>query len=307
METVFGADKLKIDSDTVATIGTFDGVHLGHQEIIKATVEAARREGLPSLLITFDIHPRQALTPERPVEALTSLEDKLVFIEKCGLDYVCILEFKLIRTLSASDFYKIVLREQCRVAHLFVGANFRFGAGAVGDPTWLERAGKGIMEVTEFPLAKISDTAISSTEIRKLLRAGEVGKIPRYLGRNISLPGTVVKGHGRGAKKLGWPTANLEFDDIYCPPGKGVYIGYLEVGRDRLPSVINCGNNPTFGGETFSCEAHVLDYSGDLLGRRVRLELAARLRGERKFPSLRALSGQIAEDVKKARDWFKER
>lgn len=303
METVIGHENLNLPTETVATIGTFDGVHLGHQAVIEATIDAARQAGLPSLLLTFDVHPRKILAPTEPVEALTNLDHKLELLGQFDLDIVCVLNFSSISKLTATDFYEGILLEKSRVSHLFIGENFRFGAGAKGDPQWLRRKAAGTMDITIYPLKHSGDTIISSTAIRSFLRTGEVSKIEPLLGRNITLDGRVVRGAGRGVG-LGFPTANLEFDPTACTPARGVYISYLRVGSDRLPAVVNCGNRPTFGGEAFSCEAHVLDYEQELYGRNVRLELTERLRDERKFPSPEALSRQIMDDVARAREWF---
>lgn len=303
METIIGHEALEPRSSTVATIGTFDGIHLGHQAIIRATVEAAQKAGLPSLLLTFDVHPRTILRRNEPVEALTSLDDKLELLDQFGLDYVCTLKFKQIAGLSPREFYEQILVERARAVQLFVGTNFRFGAGAAGDPAWLRQAGQGLMEITEFALQSTNNGTISSTSIRDLLRSGRVSDIPAVLGRNISLSGQVVRGAGRGVG-LGFPTANIEFTPDLCTPAMGVYISYLHVGSQRLPAVTSCGTKPTFGGEAFTCEAHVLDYERQLYGQAVKLELTKRIRSERKFPSPEALSRQIMDDVSQARAWF---
>lgn len=305
METIFGHENLNIGSRTVATIGTFDGVHLGHLAIIEATVKAAREAGLPSLLLTFDVHPKQVLLPGKPVDALSVVEDKLEVLKEVAIDYVCVLNFRKISRMSASDFLQEVLVQRAQASRLFVGANFRFGAGAEGDPKWLREHASPDMEVTEFPLQRVDDTVVSSTAIRDMLREGKVESIPKLLGRNLQLRGKVVRGAGRGAG-LGFPTANIEFEPALCAPAKGVYLGYLEVGDGRLHTVVNCGNKPTFGGEPFTCEAHVLDYEKELYGHDVRLELRERLRDEMKFPSPEALSRQITDDVSRARVWFEK-
>jgi len=303
MEIIFGHENLDLSSPTVTTIGTFDGVHLGHRAIIEATIKEAARTEQPSLLLTFDVHPREVLRPDEPLEALTTIDDKLELLAESGLDYICVLEFRRIVRLSAIDFYTQVLRDKAQVNHLLVGENFRFGAGASGDAAWLRAAGAETMSVTVFPLEKTAGGTISSTTIRGHLRDGTVGKIPPLLGRYIALSGRVVRGAGRGGG-LGFPTANIEFGPGLCDPANGVYIAYLSVDGERLPSVVNCGNKPTFGGESFSCEVHVLDYRRELYGKNIKLEFAQRIRNERKFPSPEALSRQITDDVTKARTWF---
>lgn len=303
MEVTRGHDSFNSETKTVATIGAFDGIHVGHQTIIKQTIETARAEGLPSLLMTFDVHPRQVLKPHEDAEMLMSLEDKLAVLAETELDFVLILNFRAIAKLSAADFSRQILIDRANVAHLFVGTNFRFGAGAAGDVAWLKANCAKDFSITGVPLAARDNTIVSSTVIRNLLKSGQVEKIPALMGRNINLSGRVVRGAGRGAG-LGFPTANLEFSEGLCRPGSGVYTGYLSVRELRLPTVINCGTNPTFGGEGFHCEAHILDYDADLYGSDVKLELTTRLRDEQTFPSPEALSRQITDDVHRAREWF---
>jgi riboflavin kinase / FMN adenylyltransferase len=303
METILGHDKLNPAKPTVAAIGTFDGVHRGHQRIIRAVKDRAQSAGLPTLLLTFDVHPRQVLSPQAPAETLTTLKQKLALLETFGLDYVCVLSFKEVMGLSAEEFCRDVLVNRGNVAHLFVGANFRFGAGAAGDVGLLERCGAGKFGVTGVDLETIDRTVVSSTEIRNLLKNGQVEKIAPLLGRRISLAGRVVRGAGRGAG-LGFPTANLEFEPGLCRPQTGVYIGYLSVRELKLPAIINCGSKPTFEAEGYQCEAHILDYHADIYGEAVELELAVRLRDEEKFPSPEALSRRITDDLHHAREWF---
>ena len=303
MEVVYGHNSLDMHSRTVATIGAFDGIHIGHQTIIARTTETARDQGLPSLLITFDTHPRQVLKPHEPGEMLTTLDDKLAVLAGLALDFVLVLSFRAIAKLSAADFCRQILIAKARVAHLFVGANFRFGAGGAGDPGWLRDHCAKDFAVTEVALATHDAAVVSSTAIRSLLKAGRIEKIPALMGRNITLSGRVVRGAGRGAG-LGFPTANLELNPGIVQPGSGVYTGYLQVKDLRLPAVINCGSNPTFNDGSFHCEAHVLDYHADLYGAEVKLELTTRLRDEATFPSPEALSRQITDDVHRAREWF---
>lgn len=303
MEVIYGHENLNLNTRTVATIGTFDGIHIGHQSIIEQTIDTARAEKLPSLLITFDVNPRRILKPHEELEALTTLEDKLAILEKTDIDYVLVLEFESIAKLSAEDFCRQILIEKAHVAHLFIGANFKFGAGAEGDAQFLEDRWSKDFKVTVVPLMTRDDIVVSSTMIRQLLKTGHIEKIPPLLGRNISLGGLIVRGAGRGAG-FGFPTANLEFDQGLCQPGSGVYTGYLKVKELRLPAVINCGTNPTFDDGSFHCEAHVLDYDAELYGSQAKIELTTRLRDEEIFPSPEALTRQITDDVFRAREWF---
>ncbi len=303
METVRGHENLNLETASIATIGTFDGIHVGHQRIIEATVKAAKDAGLPSLVLTFDRSPREILSPREPVDALTNLEQKLALLDKFDLDLACVLEFRSISKMTPQDFFERVIKGSAKVSHLFVGKNFRFGAGAAGDTAWLKEKRSSEFDVAEFPLEIISEETVSSTRIRDFLKSGAIEKIAPLLGRNVSLPGRVVRGAGRGAG-LGFPTANLDFDPSLCLPGRGVYVGYIWHGIKQLPSVINCGTNPTFGQSSFHCEAHVLDSHIELYGQEIEMELTQRIRNEQTFPSPEALTRQITDDVHKARHWF---
>ncbi len=304
MRVVRNDKDLGLKKQTIATIGTFDGVHIGHQHIIESVTKEAKRTNLPSLLITFDNHPRKVLARGENVETLMSLDEKLTYLARFDLDFVYVLGFKQIAELSAQEFCKIYLIERSKVSHLFIGSNFRFGAGATGDVSWLNQNCRDSFNITEIPLEVVGETVVSSTRIRDLVRLGKVDEIPPLLGRNITLPGRVVRGAGRGAG-LGFPTANLEFDPGICAPGAGIYIGYLWAEDLQLEAIINCGFSPTFGENTFQCEAHCLDYNAELYGSIIKLELAKRIRDEKKFPSPEALSRQITHDVHTARTWFR--
>ncbi|HEB12904.1 MAG TPA: riboflavin biosynthesis protein RibF [Actinobacteria bacterium] len=304
MRIVEGAEGLNFETKTVATIGTFDGVHIGHRLIIETVIAQAKQEKLPSLLMTFDQHPRQVLASQTKINTLMSLDEKLAYLINFDLNYVCVLPFRKIAKLSAQDFYETILKAKANVGHLYIGANFKFGSGATGDIEWLRKNSDDDFEVTEVALECVGETVASSTKIRELLIDGKVDEIPPLLGRNITLTGRVVRGAGRGGG-LGFPTANLEFDTGLCLPGTGIYAGYLWVDELRVPAVVNCGFSPTFGENSFQCEAHALDYHADLYGSRIKLELATRLRDEQKFPSPEALSRQITHDVHVARQWFK--
>ncbi|HEB12052.1 MAG TPA: bifunctional riboflavin kinase/FAD synthetase [Actinobacteria bacterium] len=304
MRIIEGAENLSFQTKTVATIGTFDGVHIGHRLIIEEVIARAKQTKLPSLLMTFDQHPRQVLASQPKIKTLMSLDEKLAYLVNFDLDYVCVLPFRKIAKLSAQDFYETILLAKANVGHLYIGANFKFGSGASGDIEWLRKHSDENFEVTEVALERVDETVASSTKIRELLMDGKIDDIPQLLGRNMTLTGRVVRGAGRGGG-LGFPTANLEFDAELCLPGTGIYAGYLWIDDRSVSAVINCGYSPTFGENSFQCEAHALDYHADLYGSRVKLELATRLRDEQKFPSPEALSRQITHDVHVARQWFK--
>jgi riboflavin kinase / FMN adenylyltransferase len=264
-------------------VGTFDGVHLGHRRVL----EAARAAGLAPTVVTFDPHPRIALGYE--VELLATLDRRLGLIADLGIEEALVLEFDLeLARLGAEEFVDTVLRP-LETEIVVAGANFRFGRGREGDLVLLRRLG---FDVRSVPLVD----GASSTRIRDLLRAGEIERSARLLGRPPELEGTVVAGDARGGT-LGFPTANLRLDPQLLVPAFGIYAGSAEGTR----AAISIGTNPHYGGQERRIEAHLLDFDGDLYGRRLVLELWRRLREERAFESEEELVAQIARDVEETR------
>jgi riboflavin kinase/FMN adenylyltransferase len=264
-------------------IGTFDGVHLGHRRVLDA-VEAA---GLVSTVVTFDPHPRVALGYE--VELLATLERRLELLEQAGIEETLVVEFDLeLARLEPEEFVEAVLRP-IGAEVVVAGANFRFGRSRSGDLGLLGGLG---FDVRAVPLVE----GVSSSRIRELLRTGEVERAARLLGRPAEVEGTVVAGDARGGT-LGFPTANLRPDPLLLVPAFGIYAGAAEESR----AAISIGTNPHYGGEERRIEAFLLDFEGDLYGRRLVLQLWRRLRDERVFESEEALVAQIAKDVEETR------
>jgi riboflavin kinase / FMN adenylyltransferase len=264
-------------------VGTFDGVHLGHQRVL----EAAAAAGLAATALTFDPHPRVAFG--YGVELLTTVERRLELIAEAGIEDLLVVEFDLeLARLSAEEFAEAVLRP-IGTEVVVAGVNFRFGHGREGDLALLERLG---FEVRPVPLAE----GISSTRIRHLLRAGEVERAARLLGRPPEVDGTVVAGDARGGT-LGFPTANLRVDPQLLVPAHGIYAG----AADGKRAAISIGTNPHYGGGERRIEAFLLDFEGDLYGQRLVLQLWRRLRDERAFASEEELVEQIARDVDETR------
>ena len=265
-------------------LGTFDGVHLGHRRVLEAALAA---RDLTSTVVTFDPHPRIALGYE--VELLATLERRLELIAELGIEEALVVEFGLeVARLAPEEFAGQVLRPLG--THVVVaGANFRFGRGRTGDLALLRRLG---FEVRTVPLVE----GVSSSRIRDLVRAGEIERGATLLGRPPELEGTVVAGDARGGT-LGFPTANLRLEPQLLVPQFGIYAGAAEGSR----AAISIGTNPHYGGEERRIEAHLLDFDGDLYGRRLLLQLWRRLRDERAFPSEEELIAQIARDVEETR------
>jgi riboflavin kinase/FMN adenylyltransferase len=264
-------------------LGTFDGVHLGHRHVIQAALDA----GSTATVVTFDPHPRTALGNR--VELLTTLERRLELIAELGVAETLVVEFTLeLARLEPQEFAELLLRP-IGTEMVVAGADFRFGRGRSGDLELLGRLG---FDVRPVPLVD----GVSSTEIRRLLRAGEVERAARLLGRPAEVDGVVVAGDSRGGT-LGFPTANLRTDPELLVPANGIYAG--AAGDHR--AAVSIGVNPHYGGDERRVEAFLLDFDGDLYGRRLVLELWQRLREERAFASERELVEAIAQDVEATR------
>lgn len=286
---------------SAVALGVFDGVHLGHRAILGAAVAQARAVSATAVVCTFDPHPLEVLQPDRAPLAITTLDERLALIAETGIDVAVVLPFdKELAAVEPEAFVKDVLVERLSARHVVVGFNHRFGRGARGDAALLrelgERLGFGVEVVEPFT---VDGVEVSSTKIRAALRRGDLDAAARMLGRPYTLPGKVVAGAGRG-RTLGFPTANVAPDrPVLVAPG--VYACTVDVGGVSHRAVVNVGVRPTFDEHTLAVEAYLLDFSGDLYGQSIRLVFVARVREERRFPSVDALRGQIEADVATAR------
>jgi riboflavin kinase / FMN adenylyltransferase len=271
-------------------VGEFDGVHLGHREVIRGA----------DTVLTFDPHPMAVIHPEAAPRLLTSLPVKADLVAALGADEMVVIPFdREFASRSAQDFIDDVLIRRLGATHVSVGENFRFGHKAAGDVELLR--GQEGFETRVAPLVEVEDEIVSSSHIRGLVVAGEVDHAARFLGYPFQLRGRVVEGDRRG-RNLGFPTANLVPDERLVYPGHGVYAGLA----DGRPAAVNVGVRPTFAtGRGVLIEAYVLDFDGDLYGRDLRLEFVDRLRGERRFGSVDALVEQMRRDVEQARKRLK--
>lgn len=282
-------------------VGNFDGVHVGHQAIMRALVSEAAREGASPGAMTFDPHVRRVLEPDRPLPLLTSLADRAALLAGLGVEWLWVVPFdRRLAAMEAEAFARGVLVEGLGVRRVFVGEAFRFGRGGLGDAETLARAG---LEVRALPAVQRRGRRVSSTAVRELLAAGDVAAAAELLGRPHVVEGLVVPGAGRG-RGLGFPTANVEVrEDGTMLPAGGVYaVEACAPGSGRAPGVANLGVRPTFGDVGRPVlEVHLLDRDCDLAGRVVRVAFVARLRDERRFPSAEALVRQLRQDVEHAR------
>jgi riboflavin kinase/FMN adenylyltransferase len=303
METRLGLETLATDRlGAVATVGFFDGVHLGHQSVFRRTVDAARARGLSVVAVTFDRHPREILTPGQEPRLLTTLERKAELIAACGIDLLLVLAFdRAFSQWPAEQFVDRVLVDGLGARHVVVGANFTFGHKAAGTLAVLQELGASRGLTAEgVELLVLEGRPVSSSSIRAALADGELDWPTIALGRRFAVEGTVVAGAGRG-RDLGFPTANLEVPERMLLPGEGVYAGRAFVAGGAYRAAVNIGTNPTFGGEPLHLEAFLLDFDGDLRGEAVTVEFWARLRDEARFASVEGLIAQIAVDVDRTR------
>ncbi len=289
---------------TALTIGVFDGVHRGHQIVLKHVVESARRDGLASAAITFHPHPRQVLRPDLTTEYVNSLEDRLSLIMQTGLDSVATVSFTSEFSLTdAGDFVRMLV-EEFQLARLIIGEDFALGRQRGGDPETLKALGRELgyeVEVIELLTGDSADK-VSSTEIRTALGDGDVRLVGDLLGRRYSLHGPVVVGFERG-RSIGFATANVAIGNDRAIPAPGVYATIAHLATGPAPSVTNIGVRPTFDdGGGLSIECHIIDFDEDIYGTDLRVEFVERLRGERKFDGIDALVKQIGKDRDAARD-----
>jgi riboflavin kinase / FMN adenylyltransferase len=291
------------DSRTVATVGNFDGVHLGHQHLLAGVVARGRVLGAASVVVTFDPHPMTVIHPDSAPPRLATLEHRLALLESNAVDAVLVLPFTRELSLWEPDeFVRRVLVDALHAVEVHVGANFRYGHRAAGDVTTLRAAGDrhGFTAVA-VPLA--GDTSRwSSTYVRQCLAEGDVASAAAALGRPHRVEGPVVEGDRRG-RQLGYPTANLDLPPDTAVPDDGVYAGWLtRADGTRLPAAISIGTNPTFGGTTRRVEAYALDRDDlELYGEHVAVDFLSRLRETITFDGVEPLLVQMAHDVDRAR------
>jgi riboflavin kinase / FMN adenylyltransferase len=322
---------------TVVTVGMFDGVHRGHRVLLHRVAAEAAARGLPAGAVTFDRHPLEVLRPGSQPPLLTTLDRKVALLGEAGMDFVLVLAFtEELSKVSAERFAGSVLLDSLNARAVVVGENFRFGHKAAGDAALLAELGRPLgVEVVAVPLRSDGGEPLSSTRIRTELARGDVHAAARLLGRPYAVEGVVVEGDGRGGRLLGVPTANLALTPGIAVPANGIYAGHLteeppegsapegsgeprrpegsgeprrgaSVGRVPVgrgtprPAATSVGVNPQFN-TGFRVEAHVLDFDGDLYGRRVAVSFEHRLRGETAFPSVEQLIAQMHEDIRRAR------
>jgi riboflavin kinase/FMN adenylyltransferase len=291
----------------VVVLGNFDGVHLGHQVVIRRAVEEGRKRGLRVGAVTFDPHPQAVLRPGSELKLLTTLEVREEILLACGVDEVHVMRFdENLSKKTPEEFVREVLVGKFKAAVVVVGENFRFGHKASGNIEDLRRHMRETGgEAYAVPIYACLGESINSTKIRALVAGGEVREAARLLGRPYSLRGKVVVGDKRG-RVIGFPTANVLLDACSLVPGRGVYVGHVWAEAERYGACTNVGVAPTFDQRDSRVEAHLLDYQGDLYGRVVEVTFIERLRPEKRFFGADELKEQIARDIVEARKILRE-
>lgn len=284
------------------TIGTFDGIHIGHQKILKDLIQAAKTNQTKSVLLTFFPHPRMVLQQNVSLELLNTIEEKSTLLEQMGLDYLIIHPFsKEFSRLTALDFVRDVLVNQLNISKLIIGYDHHFGKNREGNIDQLrEYSHLYDFEVEEIPAQDIDDVSVSSTKIRNALHEGLLKTANKYLGYNYMVHGTVVNGKKLGGK-IGFPTANIDVKEDYkLIPKTGVYVIQTTINNTPYKGMLNIGYRPTVDGKHQTIEAHLFDFDGDLYGAFLKIEFLYFLREEQKFDSIDHLIAQLKKDRENA-------
>ena len=292
---------------TTVTIGTFDGVHIGHQEIIKQLLSQELDGESESLILTFFPHPRIVLQKDTNVQLLNTIDEKIGLLKKAGLHHLIVQPFtKEFSRLTALDFARDILAEHIKTKKLIIGYDHRFGRNREGSFEQLKEYGKIYdFDVEEIPAQNIEDITVSSTKIRRALEEGAIEKANSFLGYHYMLTGKVVTGNALG-RQYDYPTVNINIEESYkLVPKSGVYIVQSTIEDQHYFGLMNIGMRPTLNGKKRTIEVHLLDFNKDLYGTKIQVDLLKRVRDEQKFDSMEHLYAQIKKDEIKARSLIK--
>lgn len=292
---------------SIITIGTFDGVHIGHQKIIKQLVNIAKAEGLQAVVLTFFPHPRMVLQKDSNIKLINTIDEKSKLLEIFGVNHLVIKEFtKDFSRLTALEFVRDVLVNKLNIKHSILGYDHRFGRNRTANINDLKEFGEIYdFEITEISAQDIDKVTVSSTKIRTALNEGDIKTANAYLGYNFLLTGTVVKGKSLG-KQIGFPTANLRVEENYkLIPKTGSYIVKANISSNVVFGMMNIGTNPTVNGEVQTIEVHFFDFDKDIYNEIIEVQLLERLRDEQKFESVKDLKEQLHKDQQESLDYLK--
>ena len=288
---------------TVLTIGTFDGVHLGHQKIIERVVTTARQEGLLATIFTFFPHPRMVVQHDKSLKLIHTLEEKKQLLQRLGVDLLVVQPFnEAFAQLTAEEFVRTILVQHLNVKKVIIGYDHRFGRNRTANINDMCLFGEKYgFAVEEISVQEVDEVSVSSTKIREALNKGDVTTAEHYLGTPYSLTGTVVHGLKLG-RTLGYPTANIQVTEDYkLIPKDGVYVVYSYIGGQKVYGMMSIGKNPTIEGKGASIEVYFFDFNGDLYDRELTIYFVKYLREERKFSSVALLKKQLQDDETTAR------
>ena len=303
MKIKTAADYKRI-KDSVVTIGTFDGVHIGHQKIISRLVDIAKTNDLQALVLTFFPHPRMVVQKDSDIKLINTIDEKAAQLQKLGVDHLVVKEFtKSFSRLTALEYVRDVLVNKLKVKHIIVGYDHHFGRNRTATIDDLIEFGKFYdFEVTQIDAEEIGDVAVSSTKIRIALHEGKMKIANRFLGYDFMLTGIVVEGKGLGSN-LNFPTANIYIEESYkLIPKEGVYLVKSNLNGHQTYGMMNIGKNPTVSQDNKThIEVHFFDFYGDLYGKTLKIELLDHLRSEIKFPNIAALKEQLENDKSTAK------
>ncbi len=283
---------------TILTLGTFDGVHVGHKKIISRLLQTAKDENCESAVLTFFPHPRMVLQSDSDIRLLNTIEEKADLLAEIGLDNLIIHPFdKAFSRLTAEEFVKSVLVDQCKIEKIIIGHDHRFGRNRTATIDDLIEYGNVYgFGVEQLSAEEVDEVSVSSTKIREALNQGDMKKANEYLGYNYFLTAKVVKGRQLG-RTIGFPTANLDVSESYkLIPKVGVYVAKAVIDGVEYRGMMSIGTNPTVDGQDLSVEVNFLDFEGDLYGKELKVEILHRLRDEEKFASIEILKDEIAKD-----------
>ena len=286
------------DKRSVVTIGTFDGIHLGHQKILSRLIKSSKNKDLNSVVLTFFPHPRIILNKYNEVKMIDTLDEKIIHLNEIGIDSLVIHPFdKNFSLLSANQFIKDFLVDKLKIKHIIIGYDHRFGKGREASVTDLKNyADDYDFTVEEIKAQEIEKITVSSTKIRNSINQGDIKTTEKYLGRYFNLTGKVVKGDGLG-KKINYPTANIFIEETYkIIPKDGVYLVETIIKDKLFKGMMNIGHRPTIGTNVKSIEVHLFNFNEDIYGKVISIKMISKIRDEKKFSSIQALKEQLVKD-----------